>query len=226
MLALRKPPDVTARLERDDGGRQMMTTGDELTGYEATGPLFSQAELERHKPPRRRRKLDWGTATTVGASIGIALAIVAAGVAWGAAEGYSPGRIVREIVHGGPRVRTVTRLRTGTAAGPVAAGHAAAGHAAAPAPVPSFAAGRRVAHHVTAARPQPAPTAAAPGPAPAPVPAPAPTPTKVEPPAAPTTAPTVPVPTTVPPRPVPTTATSAPATSASITAIPTVSTSP
>ena len=63
-----------------------MATGDELTGYENTGPLFSKEELGQHRPARKRRKLDWATAVTVGTSLGIALAIVAAGVACGVAE--------------------------------------------------------------------------------------------------------------------------------------------
>src|ERR1035437_592643 len=117
-----------------------MTTGDEPvgrepTGYVPTGPLYSKEELEQHKPTRKRRKLDWATAGTVGTSLGIALAIVAAGVACGAAEGYSPGRILREIVHASPKVRTVTQVRTRTGAAPVGA----------PSPVMSFAPGLPVA---------------------------------------------------------------------------------
>ncbi len=184
MLALRKPPDAPVRLERNYGGRQTMTTGDEpvgyeptdyvptgplysqeelerfkplvatggeLTGYENTGPLFSAEELEQHRPTPKRRKLDWATAGTVGTSLGIALAIVAAGVACGVAEGYSPGRILREIVHADPKVRTVTHVRIRTAAGPVAA----------PSPVMGVAPGLPVAHRVTVA-PRPAVTVTAP----------------------------------------------------------------
>jgi hypothetical protein len=192
-----------------------VAAGGELTGYENTGPLFSAEELEQHKPTRTRRKLDWATAGTVGTSLGIALAIVAAGVACGVAEGYSPGRILREIVHTGPKVRTVTHVRIRTAAGPVAA----------PSPVMGFAPGLPVAHRVTVA-PRPVVTVTAPqqpvrttG---------APASPEANPPGRPTTAPPVPAPTTLPPQPAPTTASPAPAPtiSASMTAAPRVSTSP
>jgi hypothetical protein len=196
-----------------------MTTDGVLTGYENTGPLFSKEELEQRKPPRKRRKMDWATAATVGTSLGIALAIVAAGAAWGAAEGYSPGRIVREIVHGSPKVRTVTRPRTGTAAGPVDV----------QSPVTSFAPGLPVMRQVTVA-PRPAMTVTAP---PKTAAAPAPARPKAKPRAAPTTAPPTtvpptPAPTTVLPQPVPTTAapTPVPTINASTTAVPTASASP
>ncbi len=192
-----------------------------LTGYETTGPLFTKEELERHKPPRTRRKLDWGTAATVGTSCGIALAIVAAGVAWGAAEGYSPGRIVREIVHGSPRVRTVTRARKGTAAAP----------APTPSPVLSFVAGRPVVRQVTVT-PRPVTTVNPPLRSARTAAHPAQQ-KKAEPPAVPTT-PAAPVPTTAPPPvpaappPSPTTAPPPPLPTASVslTAAPKVSTSP
>jgi hypothetical protein len=194
-----------------------VATGGELTGYENTGPLFSQEELEQHRPTRKRRKLDWATAGTVGTSLGIALAIVAAGVACGVAEGYSPGRILREIVHASPQVRTVTHVRIRTAAGPVAA----------PSPVMGFAPRLPAAHRVTVA-PRPMVTVTAP---PQPVRttrAPAPASPEANPPGGPTTAPPVLAPTTVPPQPVPTTAPPAPTptSSASMTAAPRVSTSP
>jgi hypothetical protein len=194
-----------------------MATGGELAGYEDTGPLFSKEELEQHRPTRKRRKLDWATAGTVGTSLGIALAIVAAGVACGVAEGYSPGRILREIVPAGPKVRTVTHVRIRTAAGPVAA----------PSPVTGFAPGLPVARRVTVA-PRPVVTVAAP---PQPVRttrAPAPASPEANPTGGPTTAPPVPTPTAVPPKPVPTTAPPAPAPtiSASMTAAPRVSASP
>jgi hypothetical protein len=194
-----------------------MATGGELTGYENTGPLFSTEELEQHRPTRKRRKLDWATAGTVGTSLGIALAIVAAGVACGVAEGYSPGRILREIVPASPKVRTVTHLHIRTAAGPVAA----------PSPVMGFAPGLPAARRVTVA-PRPVVTVIAP-PQPQPVrttKAPAPASPEANPPGGPTTAPPGPAPTTVPPQPVPTTASPAPTSSASMTAAPTVPTSP
>ena len=250
MLALRKPLDAPVRLERNYGGRQTMTTGDEpvgceptgyvptgplyskeeleqskppiatggeLTGYENTGPLFSPEELEQHRPTRKRRKLDWATAGTVGTSLGIALAIVAAGVACGAAEGYSPGRILREIVHTSPKVRTVTQLRTRTAAGPVEA----------PSPVMGFAPGLPAAHRVAVA-PRPVVTVTAPPQSVQTTRAPSPASPEANPPGGPTTAPPVPAPTTVPPQPVPTTSPPAPTptSSASMTAAPRVSTSP
>ena len=48
-----------------------VAAGGELTGYENTGPLFSKEELEQLRPTRKRRKLDWATAGTVGTSLGI-----------------------------------------------------------------------------------------------------------------------------------------------------------
>jgi hypothetical protein len=195
------PTGPLFRAEELERFKPPTAAGGELTGYEDTGPLFSKEELEQRRPTRKRRKLDWATAGTVGTSLGIALAIVAAGVACGAAEGYSPGRILREIVHASPKVRTVTQVRNRTAAGPVAA----------PSPVMGFAPARPVAHRVTLA-PRPVVTVTAP-PQPQPVRttgAPAPASPEANPPGGPTTAPPGPAPTTVPPQPVPTTASPAP----------------
>jgi hypothetical protein len=214
-----EPPDYvpTGPLPSKEALEQLkppMATGDELTGYENTGPLFSKEALEQHRPTRKRRRLDWATAGTVGTSLGIALAIVAAGVAWGTAEGYSPAHIVREIVHGSPEVRTVTQLRTRTAAGPIEA----------PRPVMSFAPGLPVAHQVTVL-PLPVMTLTT---LPQTTGASAPASPEAYRPGMPTTAPPMPAPTTAPPQPVPTTASPVPTPtiSASMTAAPTVSTSP